>query len=142
MAKRLATKGVGHQLRLGNLNNGNSTSYQAISEGKVAALKLASDTAEATHTDSPGGAKEHVMVLIDNGSPTWQGNLLHDNVQVALQAARDAGTLCDFQLYCPTSTAKTYIFSAVVVGFDIGLDIKSLNALSLTLRISGQVVPS
>lgn len=141
MARTTAKSGIGHQLRIGD--GAGTEAFTAISEGKlVDGPKIAADVLDATHTDSDSGWKEFVVAQLDGGVLAWQGNYIGGTVQEGARTDLVAGTIRHFQVYIPSTTTRTFAFSAIVTNFSIKAGFNAILELSITLRITGAITVS
>jgi len=92
-------------------------------------------------TDLGSTAKEKMTGLHDNGQLSFEINFIPDNAQhVALRAAKEASTMCSFQLIFSDGT--TWAFSGLVTGFSVSGSVDGVIKASVSLDISGDISES
>ena len=134
-----AVAGIGTLLKAGD--GGGTEVFTTIAEIKnIDGPNVSLETIDATTMDSPGGAREFIGGLINNGTLSCSFNYIGDNVtQNNLETDLKDKKLRNFQLLM-TNTAGTLIsFSALVIEFSRSFEIESLNNATINLQISGEV---
>jgi hypothetical protein len=136
-----AIHGYGTLLKRGN---GAATEvFTAIAEVlDIDGPDMSLDTADVTHQES-GGWDEHVGLLLRGGEVTFDLNFLpgsasHNAVAGLLQDFKNR-TLRNLQLVFPSTPAKTWKFSALVMKFKPSAPVNDRLMASVTLKISGVV---
>lgn len=132
-----AIKAQGTQLKLGA---GSPLVYTAIPE--INSFNGPTGSASIIDvTDLGSTAKEKLTGLHDNGQLSFECNFIPDNAQhVALRAAKENSTMCQFQLIFSDGT--TWSFSALVTGFAVQGAVDGVVKASVTLDISGDITES
>lgn len=91
-------------------------------------------------TDLSSTAKEFKLGLTDNGGVSVTLNTVKgDAGQVALQAAKDAGTSRTFKLTLPSGTPSVATFTAFVKQMPVAGGVDAKVSSTVALRISGAV---
>lgn len=98
--------------------------------------------AEIDVTNLSSTAKEFLIGLPDEGSVTFGGYLDPDDTtgQVAVRAARSAGTLESFQVTLTDAGGTTVTFDGYVMQFSTDINQDAAVTFSSTIRITGAAV--
>lgn len=137
-----AISGYGTLLKLGD--GGSPEAFATIAEvGDLKGPKRKAETIEVTSHSSPGGAKEFIPTLLDNGEVTFDVNLIPTDsthsAATGLESILAARSLRNFRMVLPNVQHTTYAFAAYVTGFEIAAPVGGKLTASLTLKISGAV---
>ena len=119
-----------------------SNTFSIVAEAKdFSGPARTHQTADVTNMDSPNGWVENIALGIkEAGDLTFDCNLVDsDTSQANLIADLNSGTLRNWRLVYP-SGAKRVAFSAYVASLGNSVPVKGAMTLSVTLKISGQVV--
>ena len=107
----------------------------------VSGLGKDNELVEVTNFDSPTGTKEFIAGLSEGKEFTVEANYLHGAThQPVVMAAVDNGDTRLARLrYTGSSPEKTFSFSAVCLGYEIGPDVTGANKITFTFKISGDI---
>lgn len=107
----------------------------------VSGLGKTNDLVEVTNFDSPAGTKEYIAGLADGSEISVEANYIPGaTVQPLVMTAVDNGDtrLCKLR-YTGTSPEKTFSFSAVCIGYEIGPTPTEQNTISFTFKVTGDI---
>lgn len=107
----------------------------------VSGLGKQNDLIDVTNFDSPSGTKEYIAGLADGSEISVEANYIPSaTVQAAVMAAVDSGStrLCRL-VYTGSSPNKTFNFSAVAIGYEVGPSPTEQNTITFTLKVSGEI---
>jgi predicted secreted protein len=94
---------------------------------------------DITSHDSDNTAQEYMPGMIDGGELTITGNLIVSDTSGSqtdlFVTAIEAGTVEAYQLVLPTD--DTFTFNAFVKSYKIKGDLKGVNKITMTLRVTG-----
>jgi len=96
---------------------------------------------DVTNFDSPAGTKEFIAGLAEGSEITVEANYIPGAThQPVVMTAVDNGEtrLCRVR-YTGTSPEKTFSFSGVCLGYEIGPSPTSQNTITFTFKISGDI---
>lgn len=104
---------------------------------KISAPDQTRDVIEATHMESPSGAKEYIKGLFDAGEVSIEGNYTSVASQDALRTDFVLGTLQAFTITIPLASTETWAFNAIITKYGLGeLDPNGKVTFKATLKIS------
>lgn len=95
------------------------------------------DTVDVTHALSPGGNREFIGTLGDNGEFSFTANLLPTDVtQINLTVLRNSKVPHNFKVVLPNALG-TYSFAGIVTGIERSLDFAKEAKLTSKIKITG-----
>lgn len=116
--------------------------FTAIEEAfDISGLGETKELVEATHFAS-GGSKEYIAGLADGDEFTISCNKVQGATQQAAMRTA-AGATRNFQVAVTDgTTAETYAFAGVILGWGLGPAIGDRNTIEFTVKISGGITIS
>ena len=107
----------------------------------VSGVGQTNELIDVTNFDRPAGTKEFIAGLADGAEITVEANYLPAGAQqiVAMTAAEAQATRLARVNYTGVSPNKTFSFSAVCIGYEIGPNTDSQNTITFNFKISGSI---
>jgi predicted secreted protein len=95
------------------------------------------DVVDVTHALSPGGNREFIATLGDNGTMQFTANWLPaDTTHINLKTKRDAKAPINWQVTLVPSAVKLS-FAGIITGIDRNLDFNKEAKLTVKVKITG-----
>lgn len=107
----------------------------------VSGIGKTNNLVDVTNFDSPTGTMEYIAGLADGSEFSVEANYIPGATHqpVVMTAVDNGDTRLARLRYTGTSPEKTFSFSAVCIGYEVGPSNTDKNTITFTFKISGEI---
>ena len=140
MAKSKAISGVGTAFKRSNMAS--TPAFTSIAEvNSISGPSMSRDTIDVTSLDSTGGYREFIAGFRDAGTIQLNVNFTIAGYN-SLKDDFESDSARDYQIVLPDAGATTFEFAALVTEIPLEIPMDDKITMSVTLKITGQVILS